>query len=201
MSRPTPALATGILCLGLAGCAIALGGKAAPTTYDLIAARSFAAVPKARNWQLVVIEPTAVQALDTNRILVRPGADQISYFKGATWSDRLPRLVQARTVETLQNAGVAKAVLSSSERAGGEYLLAMEIRSFEIDVAGRPPSADVDILAKLISAGSSKVIASKSFSAKVAAASDTPPAGVAALNQALTEVLQDTSGWVATARR
>jgi cholesterol transport system auxiliary component len=195
------ALAAGLLCLGLAGCSLAAGGKSAPTTYDLIAARSFAAVPKAKSWQLVVVEPTAVQALDTNRILVRPGADQISYFKGAAWSDRLPRLVQTRTVETLQNAGVAKAVLSSSERAGSEYLLAMEIRAFEIDVSGRPASADVDIFAKLISAGSFKVIASKGFSAQVAAANDTPPAGVAALNQALTEVLQDASGWVATARR
>jgi ABC-type uncharacterized transport system auxiliary subunit len=44
------------------------------------------------------------------------------------------------------------------------------------------------------------VVASKSFSTRVASANDTPTAGVAALNQAMTEVLQDTSSWVATRR-
>jgi hypothetical protein len=34
----------------------------------------------------------------------------------------------------------------------------------------------------------------------VASTSDTPTAGVAALNQALTEVLQDTSTWVSARR-
>lgn len=200
MFQPAPALAAVLVSLGLAGCSLAAGGKANSSTYDLIASRSFAAVPRAKGWQLVVVEPTAVQALDTNRILVRPGADQISYFKGASWSDRLPRLVQTRTIETLQNAGVAKAVLGTSDRASGEYMLAMEIRAFEIAVSNTSASADVDIFAKLISATSSKVVASKGFSAKVAAESDTPKAGVAALNEALTQVLQDTASWVAARR-
>src|SRR4249920_983053 len=176
MSRSAPIFATGLVCLGLAGCA--LGGSAAPTTYDLIAPRSFAAATKPARYQLVVNEPTSVHALDTDRIMVRPRADQISYYKGAAWSDRLPHLVQVRTIETLQNSGAVKAVTSSNDRVDGDYSLSMEIRSFQID------------------SNSSKVVASKGFSTRVASASDTPSAGVAALNQALTEVLQDTSTWV-----
>jgi cholesterol transport system auxiliary component len=72
---------------------LALGGNSAPTTYDLIAPRSFAASAKPARWQLVVNEPTAVHALDTDRIMVRPRADQISYYKGVAWSDRLPHLL------------------------------------------------------------------------------------------------------------
>ena len=71
----------------------------------------------------MVNEPTAVQALDTNRIMIRPRADQISYYKGAAWSDRLPHLVQVRTIETLQNSGAVKAVTSSSDRATATHAL------------------------------------------------------------------------------
>ena len=56
------------------------------------------------------------------------------------------------------------------------------------------------MFAKLINNDTSKVVASKGFTARVAAASDDPAAGVAALNQALTEVLQDTSTWIAARR-
>ena len=175
------------------------GGSAAPTTYDLIAPRSFAGA-KAAPYQLVVREPIAVHALDTDRIMIRPSASQVSYYKGAVWSDRLPHLVQVRMIETLQNAGAAKAVLNSSDQASGDYYLATEIRAFHIDNASGRPAADVDLFAKLIDGNSEKVVASKGFTARVPAANDTPPAAVAALNQAMTEVLQDTSSWVAGRR-
>jgi cholesterol transport system auxiliary component len=178
---------------------MALGGNAAPTTYDLVAPRSFAPV-KGAPYQLVVQEPVALQALDTDRIMIRPRADQISYYKGVAWSDRLPRLMQTRMVETLQNTGAAKAVLNSNDQATGEFYLATEIRAFQMDVSNGRPAADVDIFTKLINSDSEKVVAQKGFSAHVAAANDTPQAGVAALNQALTEVLQDTSSWVAHRR-
>ena len=47
----------------------------------------------------LVYEPVAVHALETNRLMVRPRPDQVSYYKGIAWSDRLPRLVQARMIE------------------------------------------------------------------------------------------------------
>lgn len=200
MTRSAPIIALGLMCLGLSGCALALGGSAAPTTYDLIAPRSFAATAKPARWQLVVNEPTAVHALDTDRIMVRPRADQISYYKGVAWSDRLPHLLQVRTIETLQNSGAVKAVTSSSDRVDGDYSLSMEIRAFQIDAGNGRPAADVDIFAKLIDNNSSRVVATKGFSTRVPAASDAPAAGVAALNQALAEVLQDTSTWVSARR-
>jgi cholesterol transport system auxiliary component len=191
MSRSARALATGLLCLGLMGCAFA-GGRA-PTTYDLVAPRSFAASAKSARIQLLVNEPTAVHALETDRIMVRQGGDQISYYKGIAWSDRLPRLVQARMIETFQNSGAVKAVSSSS----GDYSLSTELRAFQIDVSGAQTAADVDIFAKLINPRGN-VVASKGFTARVTATSDTPTQAVAALNQAFTEVLQDSTQWVAS---
>ncbi|MGH6832805.1 MAG: ABC-type transport auxiliary lipoprotein family protein [Methyloceanibacter sp.] len=158
--------------------------------------RSFAASAKPAQWQLLVQEPTAVPSLDTTRLMVRPKADQVSYYKGIAWSDRLPRLVQTRMIETFQNSGAVKAVSGSS----GQYALASEIRAFQIDVSGGPAAAEIDIFAKLINTSTGRVVASKAFSARVAAKTDSPGDAIAALNQAFTEVLQDTTTWVATRR-
>ena len=77
MSRSAPTLATGLVCLGLVGCALAANTKP-PTTYDLVAPRSFSSAPRPAPYQLVVYEPTAVHALETDRLMVRPRADQVS---------------------------------------------------------------------------------------------------------------------------
>ena len=193
MPRLAPALATGLLCLGLVGCALA-GGSRAPTTYDLVAPRSFAASKRPAPFQLVVQEPTAVYALETNRLMVRPQADQVSYYKGIAWSDRLPRLVQARIIETFQNSGAVKAVSATT----GQYALLTDLRAFQIDVTGGKAFAEIEIFAKLVNTASGKVVATKGFSARVPATSDAPTDAIAALNQAFTEVLQDTTTWVAS---
>jgi cholesterol transport system auxiliary component len=195
MTRSAPALAAGLLCLGLMGCALAAGSRP-PTTYDLVATHSFAGTKKPAPWQLVVYEPTATSALDTSRLMVRPQADQVSYYKGIAWSDRLPRLVQTRMIETFQNSGAVKAVSSST----GQYALATELRSFQIDVTSGRAAAEIDIFAKLVNVSTGRVVATKGFSARVPAASDAPGDAIAALNQAFTEVLQDTTAWVATRR-
>jgi len=194
MSRSAPTLPTGLLCLSLLGCALA--GSRPPTTYDLIAPRSFAGAAKPAPWQLLVNEPTAASSLDTSRLMVRPKADQVSYYKGIAWSDRLPRLVQTRMIETFQNSGAVKAVSAST----GQYALATELRAFQIDVSSGPAAAEIDIFAKLINTSTGRVVATKGFSARVAAKSDAPGDAMAALNQAFTEVLQDTTAWVASRR-
>ena len=59
MFRPAAIVTLGIVGLGLAGCA----GSPPPTTYDIVASRSFAASPKSAKYQLVVSEPVAATPL------------------------------------------------------------------------------------------------------------------------------------------
>ncbi len=193
MSRSAPTLAAGLLCLALAGCALAAGSRP-PATFDLVAPRSFTAAPRPASWQLVVYEPTAIHALETDRLMVRPTADQVSYYKGVAWSDRLPRLVQARIIETFQNSGAVKSVSASN----GQYALATDLRAFQIDVSSGRAIAEIEIFAKLVNLSSGRVIATKSFSARVPATTDSPGDAIAALNQGFTEVLQDTTTWIAS---
>jgi cholesterol transport system auxiliary component len=178
------------------GCAVAGGGSRAPATYDLIAPRAFAGSVKKAPWQLAVYEPVAVHTLETNRLMVRPQPDQVSYYKGIAWSDRLPRLVQARMIESFQNSGAVKAVSNTY----GQYALASEIRAFQIDVTSGRAVAEVDIFAKLIHLGTGKVIATKGFNARVPARTDAPEDAFAALNQGFTQVVQDITTWIASRR-
>jgi cholesterol transport system auxiliary component len=177
----------------LAGCA----GSKPPATYDLIAPRAFAGAAKKAPYQLVVHEPTAMSALETNRLMVRPQADQISYYKGVAWSDRLPLLVQARLIESFQNSGAVKSVSSTS----GKYGLVTDIRAFQVDVTTGKAAVEIDIFAKLVETGSGRILATKGFSSRVPARTDAPDDVIAALNQAFTQVVQDTTTWVATTRR
>jgi cholesterol transport system auxiliary component len=97
-------------------------------------------------------------------------------------------------IETFQNSGAVKAVSPSS----GQYALATELRAFQIDVSGGPAAAEIDLFAKLINTNTGRVIATKGFSARVTARTDAPGDAMAALNQAFTEVMQDTTSWVAS---
>jgi cholesterol transport system auxiliary component len=195
MLRSAPLFAAGLICLSLVGCAFA-GGKRAPATYDLVAPRSFAGSARAAPFQLVIYEPSTVHALETERLLVRPRADQVSYYKGFAWSDRLPRLVQARMIESFQNSGAVKAVSATN----GQYALATELRAFQLDVSSGRPAVEIDIFAKLINTSSGSVLGTKGFSARAPAATDLPADVIAAMNQAFTEVMQDTITWVAYRR-
>lgn len=198
MSRAGSAIAVAMLGVYLGACSL-MGGSA-PATYDLIAPRSFASQARPSRIQLVVAEPTAVRALDSERIMVRPSAEKVSYYPGAVWSDRLPRLLQARMIEAFENSGAVKAVANSSDRIEGDLTLQTVVRSFQIDVGEGSPSAQIDLFAKLVDSRQGKIVASKSFSSRVAASQDTPAGGVNAMNQALTETLQDVVGWVGSRR-
>jgi cholesterol transport system auxiliary component len=97
-------------------------------------------------------------------------------------------------IETFQNSGAVKSVSPSS----GQYALATELRAFNIDVTSGRAAAEIDMFAKLVNTSNGRVVASKGFSSRVPAKTDAPGDAIAALNQAFTEVLQDTTSWVAS---
>ncbi|HTP37349.1 MAG TPA: ABC-type transport auxiliary lipoprotein family protein, partial [Methyloceanibacter sp.] len=103
---------------------------------------------------------------------------------------------QARMIETFQNSGAVRTVSATN----GQFALVTDLRAFQIDVSSGKAIAEIEIFAKLVNVNSGKALATKSFSARVPAATDTPSDVIAALNQGFTEVLQDTTTWVASRR-
>ncbi len=172
----------------LAGC----GGGAAPTTYDLSAPRDFGRIGSAGG-ALIVAQPSAVQALDSDRVIVKDSAGALSFLGGAQWADRVPNLVQARLIQTFENGSRIAAVGRPGERIVPDLQLNTDIRSFNLDAASA--QAVVEITAKLVGDRSGKILRAKLFAARVPAGAVDGAGAARALDQALSQVLIEIVRW------
>src|SRR3569623_57260 len=78
--------------------------KAGPAIYDLAAASGFPAAEKTLGAQLVVSDPHAIILYDSAKILSRSADGTYAGIANAQWADNLPKLVQARLVQSFENA-------------------------------------------------------------------------------------------------
>lgn len=173
--------------LVLAGCA-----GAPQQNFDLHAAPAHVRALRAAG--IYVDLPTAAPPLDSDLLVVREGGDLLTRLPGAQWADRLTLLVQNRTTQTFQNAGMLGKLHSSAEAA--DVRLEMAIRRFDVDAPTR--LARVEIAAQLVT-GSGRIIAARIFSASepvAAIAGAEPPQ---ALDRALGRILRQLVDWAAAA--
>lgn len=165
----------------------------APSTFDLTAPSDVRAA-RGSGAQLVVAAPTALQAIDSDRIMVRGRAGEVSYLPGVQWADRLPSLIQTRLIQTFENAHRIGSVGRPDDKIVPDTTLVTEIRAFEIN-ASAGATATVEISAKLIGEATGRIRAAQLFSARVPTAGLTGPQASAALDQALHDVLRDIVAW------
>ncbi len=181
---------------GLAALALALPlaacGGAPLDTYDLNAARP--APTHALGARVRVAEPLAALDLDSDRILVRTGPQQVATLAGAKWSDRLPLIVQTRLTQSFENAGLVGQV-TRNPAAAAAYELDLDIRKFDLDAARS--QVEIDIAAKLVST-SGGVAAAEIFTADAPVASTDPATVAAAMDGALSSVMKRIVAFVAT---
>jgi len=182
-----------------AGLAVSLSacGSAPLDTYDLTAPRSGLAA-RALRASLVVSAPEAVAPLDSDRIVVRVGAEGVTLLKGAQWSDRLPTLVHSRLIQTFENGRSIRAVSRPGERVAADYNLVSEIRRFEIDAQTR--RALVEISVRIVRERGGSVVAGKIFEASAPVETIEGPGAVAALDEAMGRALRDIAAWSAAPR-
>lgn len=182
----------------LAGCStLGGGGGAPPDIFDLSAPTAFAGVTGRTSAQLLVPVPSAIDALATNRVVVRQPGGQISYFAGTSWSDELPSLVQTKLLRAFENSRRARAVGRPGESLAIDYQVIVDIRSFELDVAGGRQAA-VELGVKLLDDRTGRVRAARIFEARVPSASDDPAAAVQAIDRAASQAFTEIVDWTAS---
>ncbi|MGK2923631.1 MAG: ABC-type transport auxiliary lipoprotein family protein [Methyloceanibacter sp.] len=137
------------------------GGKGTAPLYSLKPAADLPPPEKAPDWQLIIPEPTTLLAFNTDKILTQPAPDESLPLENARWSDSLPILVQAKLLETFENAGYAQRVSRTIGDFASNYQLSIDIREFNVSTEGAP-EAQIVILAKLLSP-ESEIIASRKF--------------------------------------
>jgi phospholipid/cholesterol/gamma-HCH transport system substrate-binding protein len=170
------------------------GTKGPVTTYDLSAPRAFPPLDKVVRAQLVVPEPGAPIALDTQKIVPRSAGAEAAGFANAQWSDTVPKLIQAKVIQALDNSGYFSAVSRPLDNLAADYQLLLDVRAFQI--AGGEDAADIELAAKVLGKDG-RIVAGKVFAAKVPAASAEVPAAIAGLNEAFGKVAVELAVWVA----
>jgi cholesterol transport system auxiliary component len=178
-----------MLALGLGACA---GGDSSLQTFELIAPQEYGEVRAGRGTVAVAL-PTALRALDSERVVVQPTPGEINYLAGARWSDRLPRIVQARIVQAFENSKRIRAI-ARGDQAKSDYQLVSEIREFGVHV-GDSPYALVDISVQIVNERTGRVVAGQAFNARAATSSVDGPAATAAINHAFGIVLIELVRW------
>jgi cholesterol transport system auxiliary component len=182
-------LATLLATAAVAACS----SGSAPTTFDLTAPRGGARGGGVAGAQIVVNEPVSIQALEADRIIVKDAAGSVSFVSGGQWADRLPRLVQARLIQTFENTSRMKAVSRPGDRVSADYLLNTDIRAFQI--AAGSGEAVVEISAKLVNDKSGRIATARVFSARVPVAGVDAASAARGLDQALSRVLLEIVRW------
>lgn len=184
--------------IALLGSAAACSSGSPMTTFDLTAPKPGPRFGGAVRGQIVVSEPTAIQTLEADRILVKDASGTVSHLGGAQWADRLPRLIQARLINTFENSSKLKAVSRPGERVSPDYLISTEIRAFQI--ATPAGEAFVELSARLVHDRSGRIVAARVFSARVPLGKVEAGAAARGLDAALSKVLVEVVRWASSGR-
>jgi len=164
----------------------------APATFDLTAPRDGVAGGQGRGL-LVVAEPQALQALDSQRVVIMAGGG-IAYLPDVQWADRLPKLLQTRLIQTFENGRRIRAVGRPGDRLVPAAQLNSEIRQFGIDE--RTGEAVIEVSVKIVNDRSGRILAGEVFTSRVPSGGPTTGAGaMAALDLAAQGLLRDVVRW------
>jgi cholesterol transport system auxiliary component len=185
-----------VLAATLQSCALLPGGSPAPLdTYELSAPTPDVRARK-RRAQILVPEPSALKTLDGQNIVIRPAPGAIEFLSGAQWADRLPKVVQARLAEAFQKSGAFGGVGKPDEGLAIDTQVIVEIRAFEVSVAGGR-TARVELFVKLLNDRNGVVRASRTFEANAPVAGTDNAAYVAGLDAAFNQVAAEIVAWTA----
>ncbi len=182
---------------GLSGC-ISVLGSAPAIIYDLSPKSTFDEGLPLVEAQLVIEEPTASRAIDSNRIAVREGDFKVTYFEEVRWSDRSTLMFQTRLIESFENSGKITAVGRKAIGLLGNYDLLTELREFQAQKPSRgkgPIDVLVAVNGKLIAQPKARIVASRTFRREVRAESERFDDIIAAYDEALGGVLKDIVSW------
>ena len=165
-------------------------------TYDLPALQNPGPVSKTVNVPWAIPEPTAVTMLETQRFLFSPAQDYPG-FADAMWADALPKLLQARLIESFENYDLAHAPLRMADIGQTEFQLLIDVRRFRIAVDSKPV-AEIALSARIVDK-SGKVVASRLFEESEKLDHIVPPEAVVAFSEAFGRIAKDMIAWTVQA--
>ena len=172
------------------------GAPAQKITYDLRAPQNLGPASKMLKGQLGIPEPTAVAMLETQRMLFSPVKDYPG-FADFLWADSIPKLLQARLIDSFENYDIAHAPLRATDVGQADVQLLIDVRRFRI-AAEAEPTAEVGLSARLVDKNG-KVLASRLFDDSQKLSQFEPSAAVVAFDDAFGRIAKEVIVWTVQA--
>jgi ABC-type uncharacterized transport system auxiliary subunit len=182
----------GVAMLGvlLAACS-GLRSKAEPDQTYVLRAAPEAGAPAASG-VLAVLRPAVQPGLDTDRIMLTRGGQELDQFAASRWGESLPRVIAALAVESLGGGGGFANVIDSSRAAvASDYEVLLTVRHFEaaFDADKAPPVVHVAFECAVTAGSPRRVIGRCDGAADEPAAENRMSAIVAAMERAAQRAL------------
>lgn len=202
MTRPGFALLL-LIVTALSGCAGLSGLRQATKPSNLYALTPKSTfdknLPRLRE-QIVVEEPTATAAVNTDRIAVQPNVFEVQYLPRSRWVDRAPLIIQALMIESYENTGKVAAVGRSAVGLRSDYNIITDLREFQaFQVSDTPGDTSLRVVVrlniKLVDAVEDNIIASSSFEEVAISPDDDPLTLVTTFDKALGDAMKDSVEW------
>ena len=191
--------ASSLLVLILTGCGGILDPGPAPSRLQLrpVLPAQIAQTPV--QGQIIVATPTAERDLDTDQIALIFGRREVRYLADARWTASVPALMQRSYIDTLTASGMFKGVSDEGAGIAAGLKLLSSVRSFGLHYAqeGDTPTAEFEASFQLLDLSDGSIKASMTVRTPAPAAGRTPPALVAACEDALSQGLAKLTPWVA----
>ncbi|MBR0733288.1 membrane integrity-associated transporter subunit PqiC [Bradyrhizobium japonicum] len=168
------------------------GTPAQKITYDLRAPQDIGPVGQALSASLAIPEPTAVAMLQTQRMLFSPVRDTPG-FAEFLWADSIPKLVQARLIDSFENYDIAHAPLRTTDFGQADYQLLIDIRRFRV-ATDDEPRAEIGLSARIVDKNG-RVIASHIIETSEKLDKIEPAAAVAAFDAAFARIAKEVVHW------
>lgn len=147
---------------------------------------------------VVVEEPVARGAIDTDRILIRPSPLQAQYLPGARWADTAPQLMQTLILRSLEDSGALRYAGRRPLGSAGDIALVTELTDFQADLNpdGNSGTVRIRLSARMVREMDSSIQASRIFDTSAQLASTETLDVVAAFDAAAARLLPELSAWV-----
>jgi phospholipid/cholesterol/gamma-HCH transport system substrate-binding protein len=161
-------------------------------TYDLSALQNQGAPGTPIKGQFAIPEPTAVVMVETQRMLFSP-ASEVPGFAEFLWADAIPKLFQARLIESFENYDIAHAPLRSADVGQADFQLLIDIRRFRVAM-GSGPEAQIGLSARIVEKDG-RVVASALFEQSERFDKVEPQIAVTAFDAAFRRIAQEIIDW------
>lgn len=150
---------------------------------------------------LRVYTPHAVAPLDSARIVVRPGGNELSVYGGARWNENASVLLRDHLIESFRQDGRFASVVNEDNPSRSDLLLVSDLNGFHAEYRDGKPVAVIRLDVQLIAENNRGTLATRRFEVSEPSASEKLDDVVSAFGRASTRLGQQVADWAVTCPR